>query len=111
MIPHVKGEAQYLHEKVGKETIIDGRGSQWRGQMLQAGGLEPPGRDRIAGTVCGSRIVQSPSAGGVVIQSSRRGGIALLHLATHVALRPSLRSQFSRSNFQQPLQTENGGNI
>jgi hypothetical protein len=36
------------------------------------------------------------SGAGMVIQSSR-GSIALMHLAAHVALRPSLGRQFSRS--------------
>lgn len=72
--------------------MINSGGSQWRGQMLQSGGLEPSRHDCIPSVARRTCIVQSPAAG-VIIQSSRRS-IALLHLATHVALRSSLRSQF-----------------
>jgi len=74
-----------LHEKVGEEAMIDGGRSQGRGEMLQAGGLEPPRHDGVS------------SIAAVVQQSSGGGGIALRHLATRVALRTSLRRQFSRS--------------
>lgn len=74
--------------------------------MLQPSGLKPARHDRIAGVTGRTCIVQRTAAAattGMIIQSSRRGGIALLHLAAHVALRTSLRSQFSRSKFQQSL--------
>lgn len=101
---HYKGERKevllsqkwdYLHKKVGEEALIDASRSQRRGQMLQAGGLQPPCHDRITGITGRPCIMQRPTAG-VVIQSSRRS-IALLHLATHVALWTSLGRQFSRS--------------
>ena len=76
---------RYLHEKVGEESMIDGGGSEGRGEMLQAGGLQPPRHDGVA------------SIAAVVQQRSCGGGIALRHLATRVALRTSLRRQFSRS--------------
>lgn len=79
----------YLHEE---GALI----SQGRGQMLQASGLEPPSHDSITSVVSGTCIMQGPTAG-VVVKGSRRRSIALLHLAAHVALRTSLRSQFSRS--------------
>jgi len=52
--------------------------------MLQAGGLEPPRHDSVSSIAA-------------VVQQSGGGGIALRHLATRVALRTSLRRQFSRS--------------
>jgi len=66
--------------------------------MLQAGGLQPARHDSVAGIGGRPRRIVEGSGAGVVIQSSG-GCIALLHLATHVALRPSLGRQFSRSVF------------
>ena len=53
--------------------------------MLQASGLQPPRHYGVAGIAA---VVQQRCCG---------GGIALRHLATRVALRTSLRRQFSRS--------------
>lgn len=99
-----RGENTYLHEKVGEKALIDASGSQGRGQMLQAGGLQPARHDGIAGIGGGPcRTVQGSSAG-VVIQSSGCS-IALVHLATHVALRSPLGRQFSRSVYTRFAQT------
>lgn len=76
--------------------MIDTGGGQGRGQMLQPGGLEPTRHDRIPRVASGACIVEGPAAG-VVVEGGRGRSIALLHLATHVALRSPLRSQFSRS--------------
>lgn len=69
-------------------------GSQGGGQMLQAGRLEPASHDGITGI--SSRSMEgtaTASATRVIIQSSCCGGIALLHLATHVALGTALGRQ------------------
>lgn len=77
----------YLHEEVGKGSVVDPGGSQWRSQMLQARRLEPARHDGVA-----SIAARRP----LMIIQRGRGGIALLHLAAHVALlRPALRRQFS----------------
>ena len=95
----LKAEVGYLHEKIGKEALVDASRSQWRGQMLQSSRLQPPRHNGITGIAGGTRIVQGPAAAGVIVKR-RRCSIALLHLATHVALRSPLRSQFLRSDYQ-----------
>jgi hypothetical protein len=64
--------------------------------MLQPSGLEPTRHDRIPRVASRACIVEGPAAG-VVVEGGRGRSIALLHLATHVALRSPLRSKFSRS--------------
>lgn len=61
--------------------------------MLQASRLKPPRHDRISG------IIPRACIAGVIIQGGRCS-IALLHLATQVALGTLLGSQLSRSVYQ-----------
>lgn len=76
-------EPTYLHEGTGKKTLI-GRHHR-RGQMLEPSGLEPPRHDRVPGV----------HTSGLIAQIRRPGaGMALPHLATHVALPLAFRRQF-----------------
>ena len=62
---------RYLHEKVGEESMIDGGGSEGRGEMLQASKLQPPCHDNVANI---SAVVQQRCYG---------RGIALRNLHGH----------------------------
>lgn len=87
-----------LHEEVGEGAVVCGRGERG-GEVLQPRGLEPPGHDGVPDVPRRSRAPRPRRRRRVVVVvQSRRGrrGIALLHLPTHVALRPALGRQLSQ---------------